>query len=155
MVNIVINWNVSGSQIWTSNSTMKIDESPIDKLVRIVIYHSDYIYRWNWYDITMQDWIISMFWDSDWRPKRMNMSINDLISPDTWFIQAVKRKPNWSNCIKINPKLAKAQSINHIIFSDKSYQEWHRQYHSMIMSLLGDNEKISYLFDNIIIDEYY
>ncbi len=73
---------------------------------------------------------------------KSQFSINDLLSPNSWLIQAVKWKDwNW--------EIAEWEVFG-------MYSEYYRnnnwQYHSMMLSILPDKEKIKYIEENVIID---
>ncbi len=65
------------------------------------------------------------------------ISINDLLSPNSWFMQAVKRDVYVDKDIKV---------------WDEYIQWTDRQYHAMRLSILPDEEKIKYLEENVTID---
>lgn len=77
-----------------------------------------------------------------------SMSINDLLSPEIWFLQACKWKNHINWPIEFVTECEDDDYVNSFRFED-----WDREYHAMRLSILSQEEKIKYLENNIIIDE--
>lgn len=88
---------------------------------------------WNW---------LMWFNYIDWRWDESTVSINDILSIKSWFMQAVKWK-YWSCSLSYYKMIWDSGWVR---------DDSKRQYHSMMLSILSDEEKIKYLEDNVIID---
>ena len=123
----------------------------MSKFGTILNHYKDNINNHFWYDKIN----FTMVWN---KPRitcikwtmRSWISINDLLSPNSWFIQACKWKDN-GDYLALNPYVTNLYNDWSMVEQDKSFY-W-CEYHSMMLSILPDEEKIKYLTNNIIIDD--
>lgn len=118
-------------------------------------YFESNMWKWywlGWKKFSYTDWVVTLYdfieskkdeyWITLWKEFKKTISINDLLSLESWFLQACK----WDN------KSVSLLQYNWIdITFHRNYED--REYHAMILSILSQEEKIKYLENNIIIDE--
>ena len=119
------------------------------KFQEIIKHHKDNVYGW-WHTAIPTNWRTEIYlYFHDTFSHTKTISINDLLSPNSWFMQAVKWKPNW-DYLALNPYVTNLYNDWSMVEQDKSFYWW--EYHSMRLSILPDEEKIKYLEDNVLID---
>lgn len=114
------------------------------KFNEILKHYKESIYKWKYNNYNYYKWRVYM----KYVPKisipewlkcllRQQISLNDLISLESWFLQACKwKKENRDNIATISNK----------------YFAYNREYHAMILSILSKEEKIKYLENNVIVE---
>lgn len=78
---------------------------------------------------------------------RWTISLNDLLSPESWLLQACKWKVRFWSIAHIS------HDEDDKIYVD-DFEHWYREreYHAMMLSIISQEEKVKYLEDNVIVE---
>lgn len=117
------------------------------KFEEIVKRHKDSIYGW-WrdsIDLDLQDWMIDLRKQERYLNTVKEISLNDLLSPESWFLQACKwKRDNWYDDDWLMWKYGNNW--------EPLYRTYMREHHAMMLSILSQEEKIKYIKENVIVE---
>lgn len=123
------------------------------KLTKILKHYEKNIYNGKYEIVEVWKDIIYLTEKGDLFPKIIEkLSLNDLLSPESWFLQAVF----WEDWSEMYNKDYYQDNVN-AFESVYDNNNWifslpRRKYHAMKLSILSNEDRITYLENNILID---
>ena len=116
------------------------------ELIDIFNIYKEIIYEWKY--IEYEDRIMGKIACRLDKNNCHIISLNDLLSTESGFLQAVKRK-KWVKFERILSWDVGKHETSEML---QWYDSLEREYHAMVISILSNEDKVKYLEKNILID---